>query len=177
MRGYKESDLSEYHTILSDKVNMRFFIPFGITTDTIEESRESLEYAIKYNTNGEGYRYCVTLKESDKMIGGIGYHIDTHTPIGKVAGPMGWFLAPECQNMGYMTEAVKKLLEFAFLHDNCIRVVTACFSENIPTQKVIQKAGFRKEAEKIQAMWFDGQMQDRLEYAINKNEYMQKLQP
>jgi len=171
MRSYKESDLPAYHEIMSNKENMYFFIPFGFTTDSIDESCESLKHAIAYNTNGEGYRCCITLKGSDKMIGGIGYHIATETPIGKIADPMGWFLMPEYQNKGYMTEAVKRFLEYAFLQDNCIRVVTACFKENIATQKVMAKVGFRKEAEKIQAMWHDGQMRDRLEFAINKNEY------
>jgi len=171
MRNYKESDIADYHQILSDKVNMYYFTPFGITTDTLEESRESLKHAIDYNTKGEGHRFCITLKGSDKMIGGIGYHIAAQTPVGKVADPMGWFLAPEHQNKGYMTEAVERVLEYAFLHDNCVRVVTACFKENAATQKVMAKVGFRKEADKLQAMWHDGQMRDRLEFAINRDEF------
>jgi len=69
MRNYRTSDLPEYHKILSDKENMYFFAPFGIITDSMEASRESLKYAIDYNENGEGYRFCVTLKENDEMIG------------------------------------------------------------------------------------------------------------
>jgi len=174
MRGYRESDLPEYHRIMSNKVNMCYFIPFGLTTDTLEDSRESLRYAIQYNAKELGHRYCITLKGSDKMVGGIGYHIAAETPVGKIADPMGWFIMPEYQNKGYVTEAVLRVLEFAFLHDNCIRVVTACFKENIATQKVMAKAGFRQEAEKIQAMWHDGQMRDRLEFAINKDEFLYK---
>ena len=171
MRNYKASDLTEYHKILSDRENMYFFIPFGYVTNSIEESQESLKYAIDYNENGEGYRFCITLKENDKMIGGIGYHIAAETPVGKIADPMGWFLMPEHQNKGYMTEAIKSVLVFAFLQNNCARVVTACFKDNIPTRKVMEKAGFRQEAEKIGAMWLDGEMRDRLEFAINKEEF------
>jgi len=157
---------------MSDKENMYFFIPFGFVTDSIEESLESLKNAIDFNTEGKGYRFCIALKENDKMIGGIGYTIAAETPVGRIADPMGWFLMPEQQNKGYITEAAKRLLEFAFLQGNCIRVVTACFKENAPTQKVMEKLGFRKEAERIKAMWHDGEMRDRLEFAINKNEYM-----
>ena len=35
----------------------------------------------------------------------------------------------------------------------------------------MEKVGFRKEAEKPSAMWHDGQMKDRLEFAINRDEY------
>jgi len=172
MRNYKESDLSDYHRIMSDKKNMYFFIPFGFVTNSLEESEESLKDAIDFNTKNIGHRFCLALKENDKMIGGIGYTIATQTPVGKVADPMGWFIMPEHQNKGYVTEAAKKLLKYAFLQDNCVRVVTACFKENIPTQRVMAKLGFRKEAEKLNAMWLDGQMRDRVEFAINRDEFV-----
>ena len=173
MRNYKESDLTEYHRIMSDKENMYFFIPFGFVTNSIEESHESLKNAIDFNAKEQGYRFCLTLKENDKMIGGIGYTIAAETPVGSVADPMGWFIMPEYQNKGYITEAAKRLIEYAFLQDNCVRVVTACFRENIATQRVMEKLGFRKEAEKLSAMWHDDQMRDRLEFAINRNEFTQ----
>ena len=172
LRNYRDSDLTAYHKLMSDKVNMYFFIPFGIPTNTIDESQESMNNAIEFNKKQKGFRFCITLKDNDELIGGIGYDVAFITPVGKVADPIGWFLLPEYQNKGYMTEAVKKVLEFAFLQDNCIRVATACFKENIATQKVMEKVGFRKEAEKLEAMWLDGQMRDRLEFAINKNEYI-----
>ena len=65
----------------------------------------------------------------------------------------------------------QKILEFAFIEDDCIRVVTGCFKDNIPTQRVMVKAGFRQEADKPQSMWLDGQMRDRLEFAINRDEF------
>jgi len=170
LRKYRESDLEEYHKILSDKDNMYYFIPFGIVTNAVEESKESLRSAIGLGANE--YRFCVALKASDKMIGGIGYAVAAETPVGKVADQMGWFVASEHQNKGYITEAAKRLLGYAFLKDNCIRVETACFKENLPTQRVMAKLGFRKEAEKIEAMWHDGKMRDRLEFAINKNEVL-----
>ena len=169
MRNYKESDLPDYHKLISDKENMRYLI--GLTTDSVEQSRESMNDAVNVNAIGKSRRFCIALKESDKLIGAVGYEVSATTPVGKIADPMGWFLLPEHQNKGYMTEAVKKVLEFAFLQDNCVRVVTACFKDNIPTRRVMDKAGFRKEAEKPNSMWLDGQMRDRLEYALNKDEY------
>jgi len=171
IRNYKHSDLPEYHKIMSDKENMYFFIPFGFVTNSTEGSLQSLENALEFNASGAGYRLCIALKENNKMIGGIGYTITAKTPVGKVV-EMGWFVASGHKNKGYATEASTRLLQYAFSQGNCIRVETACFTENIPTQKVMAKLGFRKEAEKLAAMWHDGQMRDRLEFAINKNEYL-----
>jgi len=115
MRNYRKSDLDEYHKMLSDRENMYFIIPFGIITSTIKESQASLNNAIEINAKGTSRRYCIALKESDKLIGAVGYEIAAETPVGKIADPMGWFLMPNYQNKGYMTEAVKRVLAFAFL--------------------------------------------------------------
>lgn len=171
VRPYEEKDLPEYHKLFSDKQNMYFLD--DIITNTVEESLESLRDAVKLNETGRVRRFCIALKENDKLIGGCGYDIKCETPAGKIVH-MGWFIMPEYQNKGYVTEAAKKVLEFAFLHDNCVRVETGCYKDNIPTQKVMIKAGFRKEAEKIKAQWHDGQMKDRLGFAMNRDEYMEK---
>ncbi|MCL1859143.1 MAG: GNAT family N-acetyltransferase [Oscillospiraceae bacterium] len=168
LRLYEEKDLPEYHRLMSDKENMYYMN--GLVTNTLEESRESLRETIELNKT-KLKRFCVALKETDKLIGGLGYNIKTETPVGKI-NHIGWFIMPEYQNKGYITEAAKKLLEFAFLRDNCIRIETGCYKDNIPSQKVMIKVGFRKETEKIKSQWHDGQMKDQLGFAINKDEYM-----
>jgi ribosomal-protein-alanine N-acetyltransferase len=162
LRPYEEKDLPEYHKLFSNKENMYFVN--DLIRNTIEESQKDLKEAIEFHKIGKARRFCITLKEEDKLIGGTGYDIQAETPVGKIGG-MGWFIMPEYQNKGYMTEAVKKVLEFAFLHDNCVRIETGCYKDNIPSQKVMIKVGFRKESERIKAQWHDGQMKDRLGFA------------
>ena len=169
IRPYEEKDLREYYKLFSDRKNMYYVKDLVI--DTIEEAQKSLREAIECNETGKARRFCIALKENDKLIGGTGYDIKSENPMGKIGG-MGWFIMPEYQNKGYMTEAVKKVLEFAFMQDNCIRIETGCLKENIPSRRIMEKAGFRKEAEKIKAQWHDGMMKDRLGYAMNKDEYM-----
>ena len=171
MRNYRESDLADYHKMMSDKTNMYWLIE--LTTSSILESRKSMEFAMKMNHEGKLRLFCVAAKENDRLIGAVGCTISAKTPVGHIIDPMGWFIMQEHQNKGYITEAVKRVMEYEFLEENCARIVTACFKDNIPTQKVMAKAGFRKEAEKIKARWYDGQMRDRLEYAINRDEYLQ----
>lgn len=168
LRQYESSDLPEYFKLLSNKQNMYYLN--DITADTLAEAKISLENAIEVNNQSKAKRFCITLKDSPKLIGGVGYEIAEETPLGKIADPMGWFIMPEYQNKGYITEAAKLCLKYAFFEDNCVRVVTGCYKDNIPTQKVMAKVGFKKEAEKIKAKFHDGIMKDRLEFAINKDE-------
>ena len=169
LRSYEEKDLQDYHRMMSDKQNL-YYID-DIITSTIGESRESLRKAIAVTESGKARLLAVTL--DDKLIGSCGYDLKTETPVGKIVH-MGWFIMPEFQNKGYITEAAKKVLEFAFVSDNCARVETGCYTDNLPTQRVMAKVGFRKEAEKIQAQWHDGKMKDRLGFAINRDEYNKK---
>jgi ribosomal-protein-alanine N-acetyltransferase len=171
IREYQESDLPEYHKLLSDKQNMYYLD--DIITNSLEESRESLRNTIEINNSGKARRFCITLKDrnDDKLIGGVGYEITTVTPHGKIADPMGWFIMPEFQSKGYITEAAKCVLDFAFSQNECIRVVTGCYKDNMPTQRVMEKVGFRKEGERFEAQYHDGKMKDRLEYALNKDEW------
>jgi ribosomal-protein-alanine N-acetyltransferase len=172
LRPYAESDLPAYHELLSDKDNLYYLD--DCIMETMEESRASLLETIEKWQNHTARRFAVTRKEDGCFMGGVGYEIAAETPIGRIGGPMGWFIMKAYQNKGYITEAVKRVLEYAFKQDNCVRMVTGCYKENQPTQRVMAKTGFRQEAEKIKAQWHDGKMKDRLEFAINRDEYIIK---
>ena len=164
VRDYKEADLNDMHRLWSDKKTMYYLN--DILCQSIEDTTKYLRNGIE---NADGHYFCITEKNLDIFIGSIGYTISETTPLGKIVH-MGYMMFPEYHGRGYMTEAVKRMVDFAFAEDNCIRITTGCHAENIASRKVIEKAGFRKEAEKLEAVYHDGKMKDRMEYAINKNE-------
>jgi len=166
LRDYIESDFQDLHRLLSDKKTMYFLD--DIATDTPEESAKNLAYSI---ANADGRYFCIRDKINDVYIGSIGYTIAGRTPFGKIVH-LGYFLLPEHHRRGYAAEAAKRVIRFAFEEDGCIRVTTGCYKDNEPSRKVMEKAGFRKEGERVKARYHDGAMKDRLEYAINIDEYM-----
>jgi len=166
LRDQIETDLNDLHRLWSDKETM-FFLE-DITTRTIEESAEQLKVGI---ANADGHYFSICEKSTGQIMGCIGYTLTETTPLGKTAH-MGYMLLPEYHKRGYMPEAVKKVLEFAFTKDDCIRITTGCIKAHEASFKVMEKCGFRKEAERIKAQYHDGTMKDRLEYAINKDEFV-----
>ncbi len=168
VRDEKESDLNDMFRLWSDK-NVMYYLD-DIMTETIEETAENLKNAI---ANSDGHYFCVCDKVSGSYMGNVGYTISDITPFGKIVH-MGYLLLPEYQGKGYMTEAVKRVIDFAFSDDGCIRITTGCYSDNVASKRVMEKAGFRKEGERIKAQYHDGVMKDRLDYAINKSEYIAK---
>ena len=163
IRDYKETDLNDMHRLWSDKKTMYYLD--DIWSETIEDTRKYHQTGME---NADGHYFCICDKTDGKYMGGIGYTITDETPLGKIVH-MGYMLLPEYHKKGYMTEAVKKVIEFAFALDNCIRITTGCHKENDASRKVMEKAGFIKEAERIKAIYHDGVMKDRLEYAVNKH--------
>ena len=54
------------------------------------------------------------------------------------------------------------------------RVTTGCLAENIGSERVMQKNGMIKEAERPDYEWHDGKMKSRLEYRLLKNEWAER---
>ena len=169
LRDQIDSDLDDLHRLWSDKKTMYYLE--DIITNTIDESAEHLKVGI---ANTDGHYFCICEKATGRIMGCISYTITETTPLGKIAN-MGYMLLPEFHRHGYMPEAVRSVLEFAFTKDDCIRVTTGCIKSNRASYRVMEKSGFRKEAEKIKAQYHDGKMKDRLEYAINKDEFLNNI--
>jgi len=165
IRHYIPGDLGALHSLLSDEKAMYYLD--DLATTTVEESAENLAYIIR---NADGRYFCIRHAETNVFFGSVGYTYTTQTPLGSVAH-LGYFLLPLHHGNGYATEAARRVIEYAFTDDSCIRVTTACYAENAASRRVMEKAGFRKEGEHIQAQFHDGVMKDRLSYAINKSEW------
>ena len=163
LRDYRESDLNDMHSLWSDKKTMYYLD--DIWCSNIEKTKKYLKTGIE---NADGHYFAICEKPYDSFIGSIGYTIVETTPLGKIVH-LGSMLLPKYHGKGYTTDATKKVIEFAFTQDDCIRINTGCHKENIASSKVLEKAGFRKEGERIKAVYHDGVMKDRLEYAINKS--------
>ncbi len=165
LRHNVKGDLQNLHTLLSDKDNMYFLD--DISTTTIEQTSENLNLAM---SNSDGQYFCIEDRVTGEYIGQIGYTYSDINPLGKVAH-LGYFILPKFHSKGYTTEAAKEALSYAFTSDNCIRITTGCYSDNLPSRRVMEKVGFRLEGTMLNAQYHDGVMKDRLGYAMTKSEW------
>ena len=165
IRDYRESDLNDMHRLWSDKQTMRYLD--DILCHSIEDTAKYLKIGID---NADGHYFCICNKTTGSYMGSIGYTITDVTPLGKIVH-MGYMLLPEFNGQGFIAEAVKKVIEFAFTMDDVIRITTGCIKEHEASRRVMEKAGFHKEGERIKAQYHEGIMKDRVEYAINKDDF------
>jgi len=153
-----------------------YYLP-DILTHTLEESLENLSTAINEATSLDREKFFLTIvhRETGEFIGTIGYTVAETTPLGKFVDT-GYFILPEHHGKGYLTEALRKLICFAFETDNVFRISTGCLAENLASERVMQKCGLIKEAERKSYTWHDGQMKDRVEYRLLKDEWVARTE-
>jgi RimJ/RimL family protein N-acetyltransferase len=89
----------------------------------------------------EGFRFpfIITLKGSDQAIGMIDPRIEG------TKAAIGYVLSRLHQRNGYMTEATRAIIQWAFQQPPIFRVYATTDVENIPSQRVLEKSGMERE--------------------------------
>jgi RimJ/RimL family protein N-acetyltransferase len=128
------------------------WVPFN---DSVEAS---LRYADACETdwrNGTALRFSIRLRDQPDLVGAITLESisDLHR-----SGDLGYWLRPTVTGRGLMTEAGTLLLDFAYSKVGFHRIRCAAATENIKSQKVIERLGFQKEglardAERVAGRW------------------------
>lgn len=171
LRDYGEKDKAAYFKLKSDPRTMYYLQDIQLFSE--EEADIDFTNVMQDQKSGDRKFYFLhmELKDSHEQVGSIGYTVIDNTPVGKLVGA-GYFIFPQFWNHGYVTEAFKKVLEFAFLENNVCRVSTGCLAENVGSERVMQKCGLIKEAEHVDWEWHDGKLKTRVEYRLLKSEYL-----
>ena len=76
-------------------------------------------------------------------------------------------------NKGYVTDAVKTILQYGFCHLGLERVSASTQENNIGSQRVLEKCGFILEGRERKAKYFAGKRHDRLIYGLLRDEYFE----
>lgn len=101
----------------------------------INETKKILSLWVSQYEKPERLNFAITLKENNKLIGGIDV-------VGYLDGVpvIGYTLAKEYWNKGYVTEACKSVVDILFLmgHE---KIIIDAVVENIASNKVIIKCG------------------------------------
>ncbi len=170
LRDYTMADKDAYFKLKSDKKTL-YYMP-TIQLNSFKDAEKHFEGLIKdMQLDSRKYYFLhMELKQTREQLGSIGYTVTEETPVGKMVN-VGGFIYPRYWNMGYMTEAMERLLEFAFNENDVYRITTSCLADNKGSEKVMQKSGMIKEAERKKCAWHDGELKDRVEYRLLKEEW------
>jgi len=119
----------------------------------------------------EGSAYCFFIfsREDDRILGGINL---TNVRRGIVqSGSLGYWIGAPYANRGYMTEALRLVLNFAFLQLGLNRVEAACLPHNAPSRALLARCGLRQEGHARKYLRINGTWQDHLTFAILRDDW------
>ena len=173
LRDYVETDFDDYYRLKSDAKTMYYLQDIQLFTE--EDAYEDFQMVLEDSKKPDRKFYFMhmELKDSHEQVGSVGYTVTEGTPVGKLVHA-GYFIYPKFWGKGYTTEALRRILEFAFWDNDVYRVTTGCLAENVGSERVMQKCGLIKEAVHVDYEWHDGKMKTRLEYRLLKEEWRGK---
>jgi RimJ/RimL family protein N-acetyltransferase len=108
-------------------------------------------------------------KKDGGKIGFIAHFYVLH-PAGRQL-EIGYSLVPSERGKGYCTEALKIMVDFLFLSKDTMRIQAQTDPRNIPSQKVLEKVGFKKEGTLRKSFFMRGEWRDAYLYSILKEEW------
>ena len=102
----------------------------------------------------------------DAAVGGIGYEIqpDVH----RLSAEIGFWLGEFHWGRGIMTEAVRAVTQQAFRMHNLVRLYAMVFEWNPSSMRVLEKAGYTREARLRRSAVKDGKVIDQVLYAFTR---------
>ena len=95
--------------------------------------------------------------------------------LGMRTGPFGWqigyVLVPSERGKGYCTEAVQLAVDYLFMSKEIVRVQAGTFTDNMASQKVLEKSGFQREGIIRKGLFAWGKWEDVYIYSLLREEW------
>ncbi len=162
LREFEEGDWAALHAIESRSEVARYQ---SFEPRTAEESRAYVMGACAGAAEDPRgtYDLAVVLVAAGRLIGRCGLGI-TDPAVGE--GMLWYTLHPAFWGQGYATEAARELLDFGFRDLWLHRVWADCDPANVPSWRLLERLGMRREGHPRENARINGEWMDSLIYAV-----------
>ena len=106
----------------------------------LKETKEFLRRCVNVWKEGTAFPWAIIRKTDQQFLGMIEIVAIDHAGVN-----VGYVLAKKFWGKGYIPEALKAIINWAFLQEEIFRVWAFCDTENIASAKVLEKAGMQQE--------------------------------
>lgn len=164
LRRIESKDAEVFYKLYSDYEVMKYFGKEMFTS--FKQAEEKVNIEVTAFNNKVAIRWAITLKPDDVMIGSGGFW-----KISKehYRAEIGYDLLPEFRGKGIMTEAVKAMIEFGFGKMKLHSIEANTDPENLPSNKMLEKLGFKLEGNFKENFFFNGKFLDTFTYSLINN--------
>ncbi len=129
---------------------------------TKENAANFINYA-----NSDVPIHIFAIEVDNKAVGGIGIH--PQNDIMRKNAELGYWLGEKYWNMGIISKAISLMVDFAFNNYDIVRLYARPFGNNIASQRVLEKNGFKLEARIEKNIFKYDEFLDELIYALRRS--------
>lgn len=165
LRGFKMDDLED----LFEYAKLDTVGPHAgwMPHPSLEHSKRILSHFIESDDV-----WAIELEKESKVIGSIGLHLTNLNNRDKIH-ELGYVLSTKYENHGYMREAVKAVLEYAFNELQLEEIYVGHFIENKKSQKLISYFNFEYLNDEEYESRDYGLKKSKI-YVMKRNEYIKE---
>ena len=144
LRRFSPDDWRGLHAYLSDPLVVAYE-PYSVYSEA-ECVREAARRA------HDPAFWAVCLRESGRLIGNLYFALQE--PQDYQTWELGYVFNRQFQGMGYATEAAQRLLRYGFEECGAHRVIARCDPRNVPSWRLLERLGMRREGLFLQDAYF-----------------------
>jgi RimJ/RimL family protein N-acetyltransferase len=168
LRPFVSEDREPLYAFHSDPDAVRY-VPYPPRTrDQVAEVLQRKIGNTALRQEGDLLELAVTLAEDRTVIGDVLLALRSveHQTL-----EVGYIFAPTVGGRGYATEAVWALVDLAFCSVGARRITARVDARNRSSSALLERLGFRLEANLVENEWFKGELTSELDYALLSREW------
>jgi RimJ/RimL family protein N-acetyltransferase len=169
VRRFEHSDVDPFLTYRNDPEVSKYQSWESCTKQEAIDLVQEME-ATEPGTPGEWFQFAIELKQTATLIGDCGLKTEAD---GRQA-EIGFTFSRAYQGRGFASEAVARLLDYAFGELDLHRVYAITDQENAPSVALLERLGLRREGEFVENAWFKGRWSSEYLYAILRGEWLHR---
>ena len=161
LRRITMHDAADFLKIRSD-INAMKYIDRPIATELDDMYKLILKINDGIDQNN-AIGWGITLKKENRLIGTIGYHVIEKE---HYRAEIGYMLIPAAWKNGYMSEAIKVIIDFGFSKMNLHSIEAKINPDNLASAGLLKKLCFSKEAYFKENYFYNGKFLDTEIYSL-----------
>ena len=168
LRRFRENDIATLVRYRADPAIARFQSWENFTPADGEGFFASMNLQHP-DTPGEWFQFAIELTATRTMIGDCALHALADAPH---EVEIGFTLAPEFHGHGYATEAVGRLLDYAFGPLDKKRAIAVTDARNTASIAVLERLGFVRDPAPREPVLFKGERCDEYLYSARREDWL-----
>lgn len=132
-----------------------------------QQADELIKHFAKNFEEKRGIRWGIERKDSNEVIGTIGFHLWSAA---HQRAEIGYEIHPDYWRQGYTKEAVQKVIAYGFETMNLNRIGAVVFLENEASNQLLRKLRFQQEGILRDYIYQNGEAYDTFIYSLLKKD-------